>query len=58
MARKTYRNVITSEELTKQINLENIKLWKRFIKEKNTRCSDTTIIGYESDLNMFFTWNL
>lgn len=58
MGRKTFRNVITSEELTEQINLENKKLIKRFIKEKNTRCSDATIKNYTSDLNIFFTWNL
>jgi len=58
MPRKTFRNKITSDELTEKINPKNVALWKRFIKEKNTRCSDTTITGYESDLNIFFTWNL
>ncbi|WP_010498388.1 tyrosine-type recombinase/integrase [Paenibacillus elgii] len=58
MPRKTYRKVITSPELTEQINSKNKKLIDRFIKEKNTRCSDTTIEAYASDLNIFFTWNL
>lgn len=58
MARQTFRKVITSEELTEQINPENQKIIKRFIKEKNTRCSDATIKNYKSDLNIFFTWNL
>lgn len=58
MARKTFRNVITSDEVSEQINEENKKLIKRFIKEKNTRCSDATITGYKSDLNMFFCWNV
>jgi len=58
MGRETFVNRITSEELTARINPKNVKLWKRFIKEKNSRCSDTTIIGYESDLNIFMTWNL
>lgn len=31
--RKTFRKVITSPELTAQINKENIKLMERFFKE-------------------------
>jgi site-specific recombinase XerD len=58
MPRKTYRKVITSPENLVLINPENKKLQERFLKEKNTRCSDGTIVGYESDLNIFFTWNL
>jgi integrase len=58
MSRKTYKNIITSEELTAQINPENLKLMKQFLKEKNTRSSDGTIKNYESDLTIFFTWNL
>ncbi len=42
--------MITSPELIAQFNPENIKLVDRFLKEKNTRCSDGTIIGYKSDL--------
>lgn len=57
MPRKTFRKIITSEELTKQINPENIALMKRFLKEKATRASDKTIVVYESNLIMFFTWN-
>jgi integrase len=58
MSRKTFRKVITSDELSEQINPKNRKLIERFIKEKNTRCSDATITGYTSDLEIFFTWNL
>ena len=58
MSRKTFRNKITNDELSEQINPKNRKLMERFIKEKNTRCSDATIIGYTSDLEIFFTWNL
>ena len=58
MPRKTFRNRITSEELTKQINPENITLMKRFLKEKSTRTSDKTIVVYDSNLTIFFTWNL
>jgi site-specific recombinase XerD len=58
MPRKTYRNKITSEELTSQINPENISLMKRFLKDKQIRTSAKTITVYESNLIMFFTWNL
>lgn len=58
MPRKTFRNKITSKELSKQINSKNIELMKRFLKEKSTRTSDKTIVVYESNLDIFFTWNL
>jgi integrase len=58
LPRETYRKLITSDELTEQINPENRKLAQKFLKYKNTTCSDGTIEGYESDLNIFFTWNL
>jgi hypothetical protein len=58
LPRETYRNQITSDELLGQINKENFKLQERFLKYKNTTCSDGTIDGYRSDLNIFFTWNL
>lgn len=57
MGRKTFRKIITSDEILENINSQNKKLIKRFIKEKNTRCSDATIKNYTSDLNIFFTWN-
>jgi len=31
---------------------------QRFLKDKNNKCSDLTINGYDSDLRIFFTWNL
>jgi integrase len=58
MPRKTYRNEITSDELTAQINPKNTDLMNRFLKEKATRTSDKTGVIYESNLKMFFTWNL
>jgi integrase len=58
MARKTFRKKITTPENLKNINPQNKKLMDRFLKEKNTRCSDGTIVGYKSDLEIFFTWNL
>ena len=57
MPRATFRNKITSKEITAKINPENIKLMKRFLKEKSTRTSDRTIVVYESNMTMFFTWN-
>lgn len=33
-------------------------LMKKFLKYKNAKCSDTTIISYESDLNIYFCYNL
>lgn len=58
MPRKTFRKKITSDELTAQINPKNLDLKKRFLKEKSTRTSDKTIVVYDSNLTMFFTWNL
>lgn len=57
MGRKTFRKVITDEETLLKINPKNLKLAERFLREKNTRCSDTTIKGYKSDLNIFWCWN-
>ena len=58
MPRKIYRNTITSPELWEKVNNKNIQLMQRFLKDKNNRCSDLTIDGYDSDLRIFFTWNL
>jgi site-specific recombinase XerD len=58
MARKTFRKIITSPDLIEQINPKNRMLMKKFLKYKNAKCSDTTIISYESDLNIYFCYNL
>jgi len=58
MPRKTFRNRITSDKLTKQINPENMELTDRFLKEKSTRTSEKTIVVYKSNMIMFLTWNL
>lgn len=57
MARKTFRKIITSPELIEQINPENKKLMERFLKNYSTKCSPKTVIGYKSDLSIFFVWN-
>lgn len=57
MARKTFKKQITNDETWELVNKKNKKLIDRFLKEKTTRCSKTTIKGYTSDLHIFFTWN-
>lgn len=56
--RKTYRKIITSQYLIEQINPENAKLVDRFLKNMSTKRSPKTIINYQSNLNIFFCWNL
>lgn len=56
--RETYRKIITSPELTAQINPKNIKLMERFLKNFATKRSPNSVISYRSNLTMFFTWNL
>jgi site-specific recombinase XerD len=58
MARKTFKKIITSPELSEKILDKNKKLVERFLREKDTRSSSGTIKGYESDLEIFLTWNL
>jgi len=58
MPRKTFRKIITSDELTSQMNSENISLMNRFLKDKQIRVSPKTITVYESNLTMFLSWNL
>lgn len=56
--RKTFRKVITSEELDTQINPKNIKLADRFLKNFATKRSPNSVVSYKSNLRIFFTWNL
>jgi integrase len=58
MSRSTFKKIITSPELLEQVNPKNKEIAKKFLREKNTRSSDATIKGYESDLNIFFCYNL
>jgi len=58
MPRQTFKKIITSPELWKQVDLKNKELINKFLREKNIRCAEGTLKGYESDLNIFFTWNL
>jgi site-specific recombinase XerD len=58
MPRTTFKKVIVTDELLEKVNPENKKLRDRFLREKNTRCSELTVKNYLSDLNIFFVWNL
>jgi integrase len=56
--RETFRKVITSPELTAQINQKNMKLVERFLKNFATKRSPKSVTVYRSNLIMFLTWNL
>lgn len=59
MARSTVYNNITTPELIKQINPENITLMEDFLDYLNSvDRSPRTIEQYRSDLYIFFVWNL
>jgi integrase len=56
--RETFRKIITSPELTAQINPKNMKLVERFLKNFATKRSPKSVTVYRSNLTMFLTWNL
>lgn len=56
--RETFRKIITSPELTEQINAKNIKFMERFLKNFATKRSPKSVTVYKSNLILFFTWNL
>lgn len=56
--RKTFRKIITSSELTAQINSKNVKLVNRFLKNFATKRSPNSVVSYRSNYTIFFTWNL
>jgi len=58
VSRKTFKKIITSEENSEKISKENRTLINRFLKDKDRKCSEKTIVGYASDLEIFFTWNM
>jgi site-specific recombinase XerD len=58
MPRKTFRKIITSDAEIEKINPKNKHLIEKFLKEKNTRLSNTSITNYRSHLNIFFVWNV
>lgn len=59
MGRKTQQNSITSEELLKQVNPQNLRLKKDYINYlESVQRSEKTINSYSNDLDIFFVWNL
>lgn len=57
--RTTVYNKITTPEKIAQINPENVQLYKDFLDYlKSVDRSPKTIASYESDLEIFFVWNL
>lgn len=57
MGRQTFKKKITNEDTIAKVNPKNIKLGERFLRQKSTKCSKTTINNYRSDLNIFWCWN-
>ena len=45
--RKTFRKVITSPELTAQINPKNTQLMERFLKNFSTKHSPKSVVSFE-----------
>lgn len=59
MGRQTQMNKLTSAELTKQINPENIQLKNDFLEYlRSLKRSEGTIKGYNNDLLIVFTYIL
>lgn len=59
MPRKTKHNDITSPELLKQVNPDNIQLMEDFLDYlKSIQRSETTRNAYKNDLEIAFVWNL
>lgn len=56
--RKTFRKIITSPELTAQINPKNMAFMERYLKNFATKRSPKSVTVYRSNLTMFLTWNL
>lgn len=56
--RKTYRKVITSPELTEQINPLNKRFVEKYLRNFATKRSPKSCNVYRSNFNIFFTWNL
>ena len=56
--RKTFKNIITSEDKLKKINPKNVKLANMFLNNLKKNHSDGTVKVYKSNFNIFFVWNL
>lgn len=59
MPRKTKQNDITSHELLRQVNPDNMRLKQDFIAYlQSVQRSPKTIAGYSNDIDIFMVWNL
>lgn len=59
MARKTKMNSITTPELLSQVSTENKELLSDFLDYmRSVQRSNTTIAGYENDIQIAWVWNL
>ena len=59
MARKTKMNNITNPELLSQVNPQNAELLSDFLDYlRSVQRSETTIAGYENDIQIAWVWNL
>lgn len=59
MSRKTKMNSITSPELLSQVNPENMQLLADFLDYlRSVQRSETTIAGYENDIQIAWVWCL
>ena len=55
---KRKKIIIATPEKIKQINPQNLELWKKYLNGKNMKLSDSTKYNYESDMNQFFIYIL
>lgn len=59
MPRKTKMNNITTPELLSQVNPKNMELLGDFLEYlRSVQRSETTIAGYENDIQIAWVWNL
>lgn len=59
MPRKTKQNDITSPELLAQVNPKNIELLNDFLNYlRSVKRSETTVAGYENDIQIAWVWCL
>ena len=59
MSRKTKMNSITSPELLAQVNPDNMQLLADFLDYlRSVQRSETTIAGYENDIQIAWVWCL
>lgn len=55
--RKTFRNVITSDEIYDKVNEETRKLVDAYLRDFNTGSSSESVKVYKSNFRIFLCWN-